>query len=247
MSVLARMVSNDQTMQPPVIVVYGTAGIGKTTFATGAPAPLVIDLEGGAKYIDVPKAYPKDFAELLALVDALVVEKHEYKTIVIDSLDWAEKLAIEELLKQTGAKSYMDKTNAATSYGQGKSTIVSKMQLLLEKLAKLHRERRCAIIITAHTKVTSADDPVDGAYSQHVLKTLIIEAGALFVEWSDAVLFMKRKLIASAHQPSGFIEGERVILTSNKIGTTSKNRLNLPQEIPATWDAFISSVNTNKE
>jgi hypothetical protein len=246
MSLLQKMISTDTAMQPPVIVVYGTPGIGKTTFATSAPEPLVIDLEGGAKYFDVPKAHPDNHKQLIELLDALIKEDHQFKTIVLDSLDWAEKFAIDELLTSTGAKSYMDKTNPATSYGQGKPTVVAKLQTILEKLQKLHRQKQCTIIITAHTKVTSNDDPVDGSYQQHTLKTMIAESGALFIEWADAVLFMRRKMIKSPNTASGFIEGDRVIVTSNKIGTTSKNRLHLPEEIPATWESFISSINTNK-
>lgn len=88
MSLLQRVVTNEHGAKPPRIVVYGEAGIGKTTFAASATKPLLIDLEGSADYIDVAKAKPKNYAAVLELIDAVINEEHEYKTLVIDSLDW---------------------------------------------------------------------------------------------------------------------------------------------------------------
>ena len=41
-------------MQAPRIMLYGVEGIGKTTFAAGAPSPIFIQTEDGLGSIDVP-------------------------------------------------------------------------------------------------------------------------------------------------------------------------------------------------
>ena len=80
-------------------VMYGVAGVGKTTCALSFPAPYYFDTEGGAKgpqYRELLKtsggAYmgPEDgtlaFDTLIDQMQALSTEKHGYKTLIVDSL-----------------------------------------------------------------------------------------------------------------------------------------------------------------
>ncbi len=81
------------------MLVYGSPGVGKTTFASTAPKPLIIDLENGAlsitdKDVDIAKVDNlNDVRE--ALRYAL---KNGYETIVIDSLTRYSELLMEEIL-----------------------------------------------------------------------------------------------------------------------------------------------------
>ena len=82
----------------PKIMLSGKAGTGKSLFALNAPAPYLIDTEGGAtreqyvkKLIANKGSYlgiedgSQDFAEVIAQVRELATTKHEYKTLIIDS------------------------------------------------------------------------------------------------------------------------------------------------------------------
>ena len=46
-------------MKPPRILLYGVEGVGKTTFAACAPAPIFIRTEDGLGELEVP-AFPLD-------------------------------------------------------------------------------------------------------------------------------------------------------------------------------------------
>lgn len=78
---------------PRRMLVYGTAGIGKSTFATCAPSPIVIQTEDGLGEIDCHK-FPvaSSLAAVPENLGALYAEDHPYRTVVIDSLDWLERL-----------------------------------------------------------------------------------------------------------------------------------------------------------
>src|ERR1700749_274250 len=74
---------------------YGAAGAGKTTAAISFPKPYLIDTEKGAENDQYVKALKKSggvifqtsaFEELITEVTALLTEKHEYKTLIIDPL-----------------------------------------------------------------------------------------------------------------------------------------------------------------
>ena len=74
---------------PPRLVLYGTEGIGKSTFGSQCPAPVFIQTEDGLAEIDCDK-FPlaTSFDDIVGYVNSLLNEPHEYQTVVIDSLDW---------------------------------------------------------------------------------------------------------------------------------------------------------------
>ena len=83
----------------PKIMLSGIAGTGKSIFSLNAPAPFYIDTESGAtreQYMQKliaskgvyfgPQQGSQDFAEITEQVKELATTKHEFKTIVVDSL-----------------------------------------------------------------------------------------------------------------------------------------------------------------
>ena len=74
---------------------YGVAGVGKTMAAIQFPRPYIIDTEGSTdkkQYVDAIKKQEgvvfitQDFDEMMEEVKTLLTEKHEYKTLIIDTL-----------------------------------------------------------------------------------------------------------------------------------------------------------------
>src|SRR5689334_16064834 len=82
--------------RPPRLVVYGVEGIGKSTFAAGAPNTIFLGPENGTETLDV-KRYPttRTWQEVLDAVDDLTLNNHVYKTLAIDTLDWIEPMIHE--------------------------------------------------------------------------------------------------------------------------------------------------------
>ncbi len=91
------------------LFLYGNAKIGKTTLALQFPSPYVIDTDGSTnkpKYVDLivngggSSYITQDFDELMDQVKELHRVKHDFKTLVIDSLtlfydDLLEKCALK--------------------------------------------------------------------------------------------------------------------------------------------------------
>ena len=88
-------------------VIYGPSGSGKTHFASTAPSPIFASAESGllsvaktGRKIDfVNIASVKDLRELLLF---LKTEKHNYKTVVIDSISEINEIIKEKLEKDSG-------------------------------------------------------------------------------------------------------------------------------------------------
>lgn len=93
MTSILSSITRGRTLDAPRIILYGMEGIGKSTFAANFPAPIFIQTEDGLGMIDCAK-FPlaKSFDEVFQELVALETEPNEFKTIVIDSLDWLERL-----------------------------------------------------------------------------------------------------------------------------------------------------------
>jgi len=83
------------------MLVYGPPGVGKTTFASTAPKPLIIDLENGSLAL---LGREVDIAQVDTLQDARDAIKfaleNGYQTVVIDSITRYAELLLDEILKE---------------------------------------------------------------------------------------------------------------------------------------------------
>jgi hypothetical protein len=74
-------------------LLYGTDGVGKSTMCSQAPNPIFIGAEKGTEQLDVARFPQTDsIGELLNQIWALQTGKHDFNTVVLDSLDWVEPL-----------------------------------------------------------------------------------------------------------------------------------------------------------
>lgn len=240
-------VSEEPMRRPPAIVVYGEPGIGKSTFLagdeklgiTGAPSPIILDVEKSTAYLKVKRVFPETFVDVMGWLDSLLTGKHEYKTLGLETLDWLELLIHRQICEETKAGDILDKRNEGTAYGRGHVAALNRFLAVRKKLEDLRNQRGMAIVITAHTLVKKIDDPVDGGFDRHVLKVHEKICGAC-VEWADAVLFAKKEVIQTQN---GIKEGDkRYLLTSGSLAATGKNRLHLPPKIPMSWPDFINNI-----
>ena len=81
-------------VKPARIIIHSDPGLGKTTFGACAPAPVFIQTVYGLGNLDAT-AFPlaRSFGDVMEAVATLYTEKHDFKTLVVDSLDWLEPLS----------------------------------------------------------------------------------------------------------------------------------------------------------
>lgn len=87
------------------VVIYGPEGIGKSTFASQFPNPLFIDTEGSTKNLDVARMdKPTSWTMLKSQLEYIKSNPTVCKTVVIDTIDWAEQLCIDDICSKYGKK-----------------------------------------------------------------------------------------------------------------------------------------------
>ena len=231
--------------KPPRIMLYGQEGVGKSTFGASAPAPIFIQTEDGLGEIDCCK-FPlaQSVEDVIIELTALRDEKHNFRTIVIDSLDWLERLIFDEICKEFGVRSI---EKADGGYGKGYVDALVHWRKVLALLDDLRNKRGMMVILLAHAKVERFEDPENAAYDRYSPR-LHKHAASLVSEWVDTVLFATKRMRVSKDgdsrtiaAPIGADGGERIIRTNGSPACIAKNRYGLPNEIPLSWDEFIQA------
>lgn len=220
---------------PSRTVLYGVEGIGKTTLAAQWPQPLFLDTEDGTRQLEVDRVSCPDWATLKAAVAELAVEPSGYRTIVIDSIDWAERHLTEWVCKKDGKSGIED-----YGFGKGYVILAEHMARFVEGLDNLHRAG-LHVLLVAHAKVqrTSPPDQTDG-YDRYELR-LSKQVAPIVKEWSDALLFAnyRMRLVEGNDGRKKAIGGkDRVVYAERAAAYDAKNRYGLGEELPMSIDAL---------
>lgn len=179
---------------PPRTLMYGTDGIGKSTFWSQAPDAVFIPTEDGATRLDVPqfplcKAWDNpDEPSLLGSLRSLFAEKHAYKTVVLDSADWAQNLAFEHVLETE----YGGNLAAFEDYGKGYRGLMQQWRVLLQAFDHLHKHRGLEIAMIAHAVVRPFNNPAGDdfdRYESNLRSSQATSIWAITKEWCDIVIF----------------------------------------------------------
>ena len=203
---------------PVRAVFYGPEKLGKSTTAAAFPSPIILDTEDGTHHLDVARVSIGSWDELRAAVAELGSKPSEFKTVVIDSADWAERLLVEHLLAE-----HKQKSIEGFGFGKGYTLLAEGFGRLLTQCDALIGVG-LNVVFVAHSKVqrTSPPDMADG-FDRYELK-LTKQTAPLLKEWCDLLAFCNYKTAVT--------EGS----DGRKKATGGKRRL-MHLERAAAWDA----------
>lgn len=221
------------------VVIYGTEGIGKSTLAAQFPNPLFIDTEGSTSNMDVKRMdKPTSWTMLMNQIAFVKANPTVCKTLVIDTVDWAESLAIESVCSMHGKRGIED-----FGYGKGYTYVREEMGRLLDKLQELV-DIGINVVLTAHSQLRKFEQPdEDGAYDRYELKLgkkTSSQTAPVVKEWCDLLLFCNYKtmVMTSETKKKKATGGQRVMYTTHHPAWDAKNRHGLPDELPMDYAAI---------
>lgn len=235
-------VKRGRVERPPVVLLYGTEGVGKSSWAASAPEPIFLDLEGGTDRLDVARfPKPESWEDVLFAIQSLTLDQHEYRTLVVDTLDALEPLCwahVCALAKQPDIEAF--------GYGKGYTAALDQWRVFTAALERLTRQRGMGIILIAHSWIRPFKNPEGDDFDRYELK-LNLKAGGFLKEWSEAVLFARYETFAHKDSKTkrvrGVSSGDRVLHTVRTAAYDAKNRYFLPERMPLLdWQAFVDAV-----
>lgn len=238
-------VRRNEALTAPRVLIYGVEGIGKSTFAAGAPSPIFIQTEDGLGSLAVDH-FPlaTKTVDVFDAIGALYGEDHTFRTVVVDSVDWLETLIWRDVEAKYDAKDL--------AFGKGAMIAADRWREVLEGLNALRTQRGMAVILIAHTEIRRFDSPETEPYDRYQPK-LQARTSALVREWCDAVLFANYRTIVKKDEVGfnktvarGVSTGERLLFTSERPAYMAKNRYSLPESLPLSWAAFEQAITTKE-
>lgn len=230
--------------KPIRVVLYGADGVGKSTFGSNAPNSVFLCSEEGTAHLDVARfPAPKSWGDVLEILRVLADEPHDFKTLVIDTLDWLEPHCWSQVCAAGGKQNIED-----FGFGKGYVMALDVWRQFLARLDNLSKTRGMNIIMLAHAQVKRVERPDHDPFDRYLLK-LHEKTAALIREWADAVLFSQHEVLMQAGSKKDGIKakgkstGNRIVRTEWTAAYDAKNRFDLPPVLPLDWQAFEEAVN----
>lgn len=227
---------------PPRVCIYGGHGIGKSTLASQFPKPIFISTEDGLDSLDVT-SFPRaqKIEDVVTAIKTLIKEDHDFKTVVVDSVDWL----VEPLIVNSVNAAHDEKEQ---SYGKGAVFIAEEFREILQGLDALRLKRGMNVVLIAHAAVVKFEDPRTEPYDRYQPK-LPNRCNALLQEWADVLAFCAFKVIIktadsgfNAKKSRGTTNGDRLLHFVETPAFAAKNRYSCPDDIEMTIENFCKVV-----
>lgn len=222
---------------PLRVLGYGSEGVGKSTFASGAPRPIWLGGEGGTMALDVERLpEPRTWDEAMSALADVRHEKHDYETLVVDPLNWLEPLNWAKVTKGVGSIEDL-------GYGKGYVAAVQNWRAMLAEVSAIWSERHMHVVVLAHATLREHPNPSGATWPQWV-PAIDKRAVGTWTQWVDHVLFMQVETIAlkaDDRRTLGQTTGLRVCHAAPSGGWLAKSR-GLPDSFPLSWAAMVEAL-----
>ncbi len=224
---------------PDRVLLMGTEGIGKSTFAASAPSPVFIATEEGTHHLDVA-SFPlaTSYRDVMDALDVLATQDHPYRTCVVDTLDALEPLVWRETCRRNNWGSIDE-----PEFQKGYAAAVQDWRQVLAALERV-QQRGLEVILIAHVAVRNFKNPTGPDYDRYEAK-LHKHAAALVREWVFAALFAApveyAEKVKGGAKHKGLSDGRRVIHTTRTAAWDAKNRWNLPDTLPLEYAEYAAA------
>lgn len=276
MAISLASISKTKHSTPPRIVVHGGEKTGKSTFFAGgtvntssgqvtldsAPNPIFIQTEDGLKGVDT-NAFPlaNAYQEVVDALSVLVQEQHDFKTVVIDSADWLERLIHQAVIESCNLDVRGIKTmeTAHGGYGKAYSVALSYWKQILQGLDYLNTNKGMIVGVICHSVVVPFNDPMAEPYDRFEMKLHQPKKGTgardLLCEWADILGFAQNKTMVRRTKTA---EGKEISRGSTIRGQLNQlhlignaayvagNRYNLPETIDLSWVALNNALSVTQ-
>lgn len=212
-------VIKEATPTAPKFIIHGLSGSGKTTLASKLKNSLIIDIEGGANFINTPRTEQitklDTFYEYMA---ELYKGTKEYDYIVIDTADWLVRLIVEQVagIDKMHLEETLNRSNGG--YGNGKQVLENHVRSKLLPMLVALNKKGYGICLLAHSEKKELLD-ADGTNIEQITPKIDPNTMNVFVEWADGVFYLKKD---GSGKRTLLLESDDVALAKNRFGMTGE-------------------------
>ena len=221
------------------MIVYGEPGVGKSTFAAGAPRPFFITTDGNYEYLeDFCGMKPEDHQQCFSWAEmkkAFARDFSNYDTIVVDLLEDSYLWAENEFCRDNKLQHISD-----MGYGKGYGILGNDFFIEYQKLLALPKN----IILLMHGVTEVLKDRRGVEYSKYGPSKLLRDK--IITQLEGRVRFFIRAYAEAAEAPDGRLMTKRYLSLApdgkTEYGIARGLSGDAPHSIPLTWEAFANTV-----
>ena len=172
-----------------------------------------------------------ELSDVIDQINYVVGHPNEVGTLVIDTVDWLEKLLFDAVCAENKWKSIEE-----PGYGKGYVAARQKMQQLLAMLDQVIAVGANVVLI-CHSFIRKFEQPDEmSSYDRYMLKLNEKNIAPLIKEWTDLLLFVNYKTDVVKVEKTNTVKGrggqKRVMYATHTASWDAKNRFGLPDEMP---------------
>lgn len=250
----------ETSKEPPIGLIYGPVGIGKTVFCLGGNEStnyqiakenhLLIDIDPvGSKRVSCKRASTlinkplNSTSALTEILNGLIEEKHDFKWVVFDDLSTLENIFVKEVCDNFNVNDL-----ESAGFGKGYTLAQTAWIWFLKEITKL-QEKNIGVWLIAHTTIDTIKDPMGEGYSRHDLQ-LNKKSREIIKKYVEILGFAHNETY-TVQKDAGFGKkdifavgkSKRILSLSPDLASfESKDRFQLPDELPLDWDLFQTEL-----
>jgi hypothetical protein len=236
--------------RPRICCIYGSHGIGKSTFASKAERSLFLNYEDGLDEIGPSRTPYLDTYEKHIEAWKWVVENPDsYDWLVIDGIDALELLLIKKVCDDAGVDAIND-----IGYGVGKQKLRKDWAKFLGLVHFVRDNLKKNVMIVGHDMVITQRDPEHPEYDKHYPKLVNKDFSELLVERCDEVFYVYEDLRFTETKGKfgakevTVREGRGVVMrTKGKPAVTAKRRLSMEDVCEFNFEAYQEAISKGVE
>jgi len=230
---------------PFKLFMYGSNGTGKSTFAGDMEKPVFIDLERNVDHLNVPRFQLKTTQEIVEFLIQLRTQHHDWKTLVIDSVDTLEGIAIKRAW--SGEVEGLDNPDA---YGSGYKWVKEFFENIVKLCEPLFSDKKMNIVFLGHETVSNIKKPGEDPYDS-ITPRIREKNYAPICNWVNAIFYATTEIYRVEGEKKKFSKEktERILAGhTRKLYTTpspaylAKNVFKLPYKIDMEYAVFKKEV-----
>ena len=160
-------------LPPPQLLLVGHAKIGKSSFAALFPKPVAICTEAGMVGMPVPTLPGPDpetgvdrvverWDDFLECLGWVLQNKHDRKTLIIDTIDVAQRLCEQHIIDTV----YHGSGDGYAAFARGLIPMRAEFKRVINKLATIRDKRGMNIVLVCHAGLQKGEDTLGQDYKK---------------------------------------------------------------------------------
>jgi hypothetical protein len=190
----------------------------------------------------------KTLDDVYSVLQLLKKPDHGYKTLVLDTVDWTEKLITKFIIAQDATKNSIEDFG----YGKGYKLVAEEFQNLLNAIEKVMQDNAMNIVLIAHSKIKAFNDPINATSYDRYNVDCMESISASIRAWCDCVLFANYDTIAEVDPKTQKTRGKggrlRTLFTTRTAAYDAKNSWDgLPDQIDMDYSLIAKYIGEYKK